>query len=381
MVAHRFRLILLLALFAAPPCRAGAPVYRLIDVGFLPGYTESSPTGLNDAGVVVGNSFSESGAGPAFVWDRTSGIRPLTLPAGHEGLPSGAYGINRRGQVLGGLSVGGPDGAGGAAIWNLDGTYNFFLFGTWAAQAVYSMVQITNGGKVLGQSYWGDYSDGIVYPWIWSPERGLVDISDSGRVGFRAQQMNDRGRVVGSHTNCASAVTAVVYDIDLRLLRWLDPNAGRGCWSSGATAVNDAGDVVGWASAGGAPDVRPFIWNETDGSRVLAGSVAPGRDDMRPTSINNHRQVVGRFNPAGPGWRISLFYWDSRHRFHDLQDLLDPDDPMTAEVILDGGSVLTSHFYTPDINDRGEILVTGSLRGEPARDGPRHAFLLVPVKK
>jgi len=148
------------------------------------------------------------------------------------------------------------------------------------------------------------------------------------------------------------------------------------CASSGATAVNDAGDVVGWAGT----YARPYIWNETDGRRLLSGSVGAGREDIRPTDINNQRRVVGR-SYAGRGPRISLFYWDETNHFQDLKDLLDPDDPMTAQVILDGGNDWGPYYYTPDINERGEILVTGSLRGEPLWDAPRHAFLLAPVKK
>jgi uncharacterized membrane protein len=357
-----------------------APVYRVIDIGFLPGYTTSTPTGLNNSGMVVGNSLSSQGAGPAFIWSKHSGIRQLPLPDGHDGLPSGAYDINNRGQVLGGVSTGGPQGTGGAVIWDPKGALRFFLHDSWAAQYVYSMVQISNGGAVLGQSYW-DYDARIIYPWIWSPQRGLVDISQTGRQGFFANQMNDHGRVVGAQADCFTTITAFVYDTDERRLRWIDPAHGSRCRSSSATAVNDGGDVVGWARTGGIPDLRPFIWNETNGYRVLPGSVAPHRDEMRPTDINNAKQVVGRFNTANQRLRTSFFYWDEDNRFHDLKKLLDPDDPMTDKVVLNGESMGFDAILVPKINDRGEILVTGSLRGEDIQDGPKHTFLLVPVRQ
>ncbi len=292
-----------------------------------------------------------------------------------------ALDINDNGQILGASNNGGPTGTGGIVIRELDGSLNYFVQGTWVTERPYSIVQLTNGGKVLGQSYWGGSSSSVYYPWIWSPEHGLVDISASGRIGFVASQMNDRGRVVGSHYNCFSSLTAVAYNVDERLLRFLDPDHGKGCRSSDATAVNDHGDVVGWARTGGNPDMLPFMWDDIDGWRILSGSVAPNRDEIRPTDINNLKQVVGRFNLAGQSLRTSFFYWDEDNGFHDLKKLLDPDDPMTAQVILNGDMVILVHFYAPKINDRGEILVTGSLRGENLRDGPRHAFLLVPVQK
>ncbi len=186
-------------------------------------------------------------------------------------------------------------------------------------------------------------------------------------------------RIVGSSYNCFTTSTAFVYDADERRLRWIDPQYGSSCRSSGATAVNDRGDVVGWARTGGIPDMKPFIWNDSDGYRVLPGSAARNRDNIWPTDINNANQVVGRFDTSSS--RTSLFYWDEENRFHDLTTLLDPSDPMTDKVILYGETIAFDPIFVPKINDRGQILVTGSLRGEPLWRGPKHTFLLVPVQE
>jgi hypothetical protein len=359
---------------------AAPPTYRVIDIGFLPAADKMNPGGLNNHGVVVGTAYLRPFGIRAFVWTEATGVRKLPVPPDGRGINNSAHDVNDSNHAVGSVPAGGSDGDGGQAIWNPDGTYTYYLDGTWASDsAPYSIVQITNGGKVLGQSYWKGV-DGIFYPWIWSPERGLIDISHTGRDGFVAYQMNDRGRVVGSNSNCFTSITAVVYDVDEARLRWIDPAHGSGCFSSNATAVNDHGDVVGWARTGGIPDLRPFIWNETDGYRVLPGSVARNRDEMRPTDINNAKQVVGRFNLANQRLRTSFFYWDEENGFHDIKKLLDPDDPMTAEVVLNGEQLVFDAILVPKINDRGEILVTGSLRGEDVQDGPKHTFLLVPVK-
>jgi hypothetical protein len=370
----------LLACCSTAAAAAPLPIYRAVDLGFLGRADTMKPGGLNDSGVVVGTA-QDSGVGiTAFYWTQAMGMRRLPVPPDGRDINNSAYDVNDRNQIVGTVPI--APGEGGSAIWNPDGTYTFYLEGTWAGeQRPYSIVQITNGGKVLGQSYWNDTT--TVYPWIWYPNRGLVDISHTSEVGFFAFQMNDSGRVVGSRFNCFTTNTAYVYDIEERRLHWLDPDYGSTCRASEATAVNDAGDVVGWARTGGIPDMKPFIWNETDGYRVLAGSVAPNRADVRATDINNADQVVGRFNTANQRLRTSFFYWDEDNRFHDLKKLLDPEDPMTDKVVLSGEQITLdgTPILVPKINDRGEILVTGSLRGEDIQDGPKHTFLLVPVQK
>ncbi len=370
-------LLAMLWLSPSSSALAAPPTYRVVDVGFLEGADKMTPGGLSDSGTVVGTATISPPGIRAFVWTAARGVSKLPVPPDGKGINSSADDVNDKNQAIGYAPGGGPSGIGGRAIWNPDGTYSYFLYDTWAAERPYSIVQITNGGKVLGQSYWDGST--VVYPWIWSPERGLVDISSRERDGFFANQMNDSGRVVGSSFNCFNTLSAVVYDANERRLRRIDPDSG--CRSTSATAVNDAGDVVGWARTGGIPDLRPFIWNETDGWRVLSGSAAPNRDEMRPTDINNARQVVGRFNLANQRSRTSFFYWDEDNHFHDLKKLLDPDDPMTAQVVLSGEAMVFEAILVPKINDRGEILVTGSLRGEKIQNGPKHTFLLVPVHK
>jgi uncharacterized membrane protein len=358
---------------------AAPPAYRVIDIGFLPTADTMSPGGLNNHGVVVGTAVLDPPGIRGFIWTEATGARLLPVPAAGRAINNNAYDVNDRNQAIGYIPAGAPGGEGGEGIWNPDGTYTYYLYGTWAwDNTPRSIPQITNGGKVLGQSYWRGV-DGVYYPWVWSPERGLDDISHTGQEGFFAYQMNDSGRIVGSSYNCFTTSTAFVYDADERRLRWIDPQYGSSCRSSGATAVNDHGDVVGWARTGGIPDMKPFIWNDSDGYRVLPGSAARNRDNIWPTDINNANQVVGRFDTSSS--RTSLFYWDEENRFHDLTTLLDPSDPMTDKVILYGATIAFDPIFVPKINDRGQILVTGSLRGEPLWRGPKHTFLLVPVQK
>jgi hypothetical protein len=356
------------------PAAAELPLYRALDVGSFSNSAVVFPTGLNSSGGVVGSTQLSSRIGRAYVWSAENGIHKIHVSEPGTDPLITALDINDRGQILGASNNGGPSGTGGIVIREVDGSLNYFVQGTWVTERPDSIVQLTNAGRVLGQS---ESDDGSVYPWIWSEESGLKALVDSGVYGLHAYQMNDSGRVVGSVWSCSLfSVTAVVYEVATRTLRYLDPDGAGSCGASYATAVNDQGYVVG------NNDLGPFIWTEASGWKPLQGSVAPHRSALWASDINKRGQVVGRFKLDNQDWRRSFFYWDKDNRFHDLKKLLDPADPMTAKVILHSSGTTLETPLIPKINDRGEILVTGSLRGEDRIfNGPRHTFLLVPVRK
>jgi probable HAF family extracellular repeat protein len=85
------------------------------DMGVLPGDTESSATGINNPGRVVGHSSGPRGT-HAFIWARNRGMEDLgTLPAGDF---SRALAINEPGDVVG--TSGSPRGA-RATLWPRSG--------------------------------------------------------------------------------------------------------------------------------------------------------------------------------------------------------------------------------------------------------------------
>ncbi len=96
-----------------------------------------------------------------------------------------------------------------------------------------------------------------------------------------------------------------------------------------------------------------------------------------PGSINEAGQVVGTFEYSGAPKRI-YFYWDADSGVLDLQTLLDAEDPLAAEVILQ----VRDLSVEPQINNRGQIIVSGKLRSDPLTWGfrdPTRTFLLTPV--
>src|SRR4051794_39982739 len=107
-------LVALLALTAIPgPADAVGQSYTVTGLGALGGdYARSSANDINDAGQIVGTSYTSAGEEHAALWDggRTSDLGPL------GGAYSAATAINAHGQVVGWAST--PAGYSHAVLWD-----------------------------------------------------------------------------------------------------------------------------------------------------------------------------------------------------------------------------------------------------------------------
>lgn len=117
-----------------------------------------------------------------------------------------------------------------------------------------------------------------------------------GDTAGAATAINDRGQAVGISGICDQAVGrytarhAVLWDggtvTDLG-------NLGAPWWNT-PTAMNQRGDVVGFAGDPAFPEgdyVHGFIWTKSEGIKPLPA--LPGHVDSEPYGINDHGQVVG----------------------------------------------------------------------------------------
>jgi probable HAF family extracellular repeat protein len=122
-----------------------------------------------------------------------------------------------------------------------------------------------------------------------------------------------------------------------------------------ANSVNDAGEIVGKADFPGNQLHDAFLWK--NGTMTDLGNLGK---TSNAHNINSSEQIVGAsvINDAG---ELRPFLWENGGPMVDLTTLVPPH----PGVHLDGGDTW--------LNDRGEILVTGTLS-----NGDVHAFLLTP---
>jgi len=155
-----------------------------------------------------------------------------------------------------------------------------------------------------------------------------------GTQGTWAMDINEAGQVVGSSHNATNYERPFLWENGL--MTELDVGAVEG----GATAINDAGQIVGHRlTATDDPNdpygYRAFLWQ--DGVVVDLGSL-PGFRDSYATGINDAGQVVGYVRDPEINGPVHAFLWDSG-LMRDLGSL--PGDPLSqATGINEAGQVV-----------------------------------------
>jgi probable HAF family extracellular repeat protein len=268
-------------LFAQLPA---APRYSLTDLGTLGG-TTSEAAGLNTLGDVVGWSATADGANHAFLYRNGQMIDLGTLPGGSEsyataisdeGVVAGYGGINRYGPMFREFTQG--------FVWQ-DGTLRELgalycpcsfneRYGTSRALAINRI------GRVVGDSR--VFRGGLTHAFLWQPTamRDLGDDLDGAMVSG-AFGINNRDEVAGAMGGRAFLIRAGVRE---------DVGVLPGHATSVARAVNDIGQVAGDAfTAAGTP--RAFTW---DGGQLRDLGVLLGDAASEARAINIGGQIVGR---------------------------------------------------------------------------------------
>jgi probable HAF family extracellular repeat protein len=122
-----------------------------------------------------------------------------------------------------------------------------------------------------------------------------------------------------------------------------------------ANSINDAGEIVGWATSPGDQAVLAFLWR--NGTIRNLGTV-----DRDPCSIawgiNSKGQIGGASWDCGPNY-VHAFLWENGGPSVDLNTLVPHRSGVQLTVAVP--------------NDRGELIAEGVLT-----NGENHAFLLIP---
>jgi probable HAF family extracellular repeat protein len=353
-------------LLCADAGTAAAPSshYQVTDLGTLGGQS-TSLWGINRSGQIAGWSADATEKITACFYNNGT-----LLPLGTLGGPhSWGYGINDAGQIVGASTLS-QDTPGSHAFLYDRGTLTDL--GTLAgldsfARSINTSGQIVGYARIPGElagQQWSRaflYRDGVMTP-LESPEGG-----DS-----LANDINDRGQIAGSasRSGVQRAVTwengvlrvldegATWPSIDLAfavtwqngVLRILDESV---TLSSFAAAINEQGQIVGWADWG--QGRRAFLYS----NGVMKNLGALGRQESFASDINNAGQVVGSYGGLNPsGVRITRPFLYSEGVMRDLNELIDADSGWTLSgaVGINNAGQIIAHGSRPGLGERALLL-------------------------
>jgi probable HAF family extracellular repeat protein len=253
------------------------------------------------------------------------------------GTSSGARRINNSGLVAGSSLVAG--GAEHAAVWDpASGTISDV--GTLGGPRSFAQ-DVNDAGVVVGSS---DAAQGS-HAFTWTSAGGFVDYGNFNpqdrlnNAGFNA--VNASGLAVGTGFRLLEPFRAAVADpVSKTLIDYGAP----GRTLSMATGVNDHGVIVGFASRGTEPEQAAIFRGPGDFTQL--GTLGLG--ESWAEDVNNAGDVVGAaFSPA------------TRYRPFLYRDGIMLD--LTA--LLPAGSGWGELFSAVNVNERGDVVGTGSYRG------------------
>lgn len=332
-VTRTFRLacICLTALVSTPVL---ADLYRVtpIPLGPFSGGNYFNTYDLNNAGQVVGGG-DAAGRDRGWLWN--GGELTIVSPLGGGAAELAA--INSAGLAVGSSTINGNLDF-HAVLW--DGSHMKDLGLPPGASSSIGRA-INDNGQVVVE---GRFANGAVRAYLWNGA-SFIDIGTLGAPVMRATDINLAGHVTGYSRATPNGVnSAVVWNGSTLIdLGSLVPDRR----SSNAEAINNAGQVAGWAQVDWGYS-QAFLWEGSTAINLgtLGGLIAAAYD------VNNRGQVVGFSNTVSLG-ASHAFLWDrAQGGMLDLNSYLEsPGDWLIEQAfqINDAGQIVA----------RGENLVTG----------------------
>jgi len=266
--------------------------------------------GINSLGQTAGNSLT--GHTFALVW--TDGT--LT-PLG----PGTAYGINDDGEVVG--QEGSPAGPGRATVWKNGSSTDLGTFADGNAGGGIALGVNSSGVVVGGATAHGvGVNSGIQHAFVYYPGVGKVDIGTLGGNSSQAFAINNAGDVVGfaSPPSGVGIAAFLWHDGIMTSLVSLPISPSQ---QSIAYGINDFGLIVGQVFDG--QSIAAAVWE--NGVETLLPKL-PGLSDCLADSVNNAGVITGycfsngvyrpflyendqlfdlnTFIPSGTGWTLEV---------------------------------------------------------------------------
>jgi probable HAF family extracellular repeat protein len=323
---------------------------KLTDLGALPGNNSSGVFEINGRGVGAGISETEAldpltgyPADHAVLFKDGAVVDLGTLPGGTE---SQALAINDRGQVAGFANNGVPDPV---------SVFNFVKWTTQTRAFIWQdgvmrdlgtlggpdadLATLNARGQVAGDSYTNSTPNAATgtpttHPYLWTNGR-MRDLGTLGGTLSLTAWLNNRGQVVGqSNLDGDHASHPFLWDGEhLRDLGTFGGDFGM------ANYVNDTGDVVGYAALPGSNAAHAFLWRHG----VMTDLTGASSSQCTFAAWTNSRdQVVG----GTCNGSSDALLWDDGKQYV-LNTLVAPSDIHLTEAAF--------------INDKGDITALGVL--------------------
>jgi probable HAF family extracellular repeat protein len=297
------------------------------------GGTSTFAADINDAGEVVGWSFTADGQQRAFLWTAAGGMRDLGTLGGGS---SSASAINEAGQIVGTSGSTDAKNARHAFLWTPGSGMRDL--GTLSAQ--FSVATgINDNGLVVGNNVVLNFRNRA---FLWTSDLGMRDLDANSGGWAPASAINNVGQVVGYFLQSNGPASAFLWSADYGLqdLGRLDGV------STAALAINDAGQVVGSTWIGEQPP-RAFLWLPGEGMRELGTLGGVGTEAF---GINDAGQVVG-YGTTTDGAARHAFVWTARDGMEDLYPLTGMTDARAINnrgQVVGGDRVAALRFQTPN---------------------------------
>jgi probable HAF family extracellular repeat protein len=340
-------------LLATGTTQAGPIYYSAVDIGSLGGSGGTGGYGINNAGTVVGGSYTPDGNEHAFSY--SNGV--MTDLGTLGGTYSAADAINNVNTIVGASFL--PDGNEVAFSYS-NGTMTALDIG--ALQGYTAAKGINDAGVIVGDGYVNPFTYSQPFEsFIYSNGAYTIVSNPGGTVG--SQGINSAGTVAGGYAlNYGNffwdSFTYSGYTLTSNnngTFTSIPPPDS--AWVSYALAINSSGTLVGYFSDPNS-NHGDHAFSYSNGTYTSLGTL-PGGGSSSAEAINNEGVIVGSSSTGSGGYDAFVY---SNGVITDLNSVLLQELPTTLEsatAINDAGQIVA-------LGDNGDTyLLTPSGSGVP----------------